>query len=141
MVEAAGFVIQGLGGEYDSRSPGFVDVVIPEGEGVNNTLCVHNCPAFRELSPPPGERERAALLTYLEDGVSRLNRLIRPNPEFGVEDIVHIADMCGFDTAHSGWSPWCRVLTAREWDVVGYLQDVERWYRVGAGGVSSVWVS
>lgn len=123
VVEAAKLVIRGYRGrgKKGESGDGGIDVIIPEGQEFNNTLCVHNCPAFARSHA--GEKERERLLPFLQDGVSRLNGLIRPHPQFEAEDIVHIAEMCGFDTALHGWSSWCGVLTGREWDAVGYIAD------------------
>jgi len=109
---------------------------------VNNTLSVHSCTAFEKLDPPAGKREYTRILRQLQPAADRLNSILDPRPPLDAEDIMRIASMCGFDTTASGgtdprdwgWSKWCRLLTRDEWDVAGYVADVERWYRVGDGG-------
>jgi hypothetical protein len=49
--------------------------------------------------------------------------------------------MCAFDsqawgTDWAAWSPWCGVFDAGEWETLGYIRDVMRFYDVGAGSVS-----
>lgn len=57
-----------------------------------------------------------------------------------VEDLICLGDMCAFDSQREGedwegWSRWCGIFTRQEWDVLGYMRDVERYYEVGQGSV------
>lgn len=100
---------------------------------VNNSLCVHNCRA--ERASDAGEPERNATLPLLAPAAERLSKLLEV--ELDPEDIMNIAGMCGYDTARTGeWRPWCRLLKTDEWEVAGYVAEVERWYSVGLGSVS-----
>jgi hypothetical protein len=134
VLESARLFLQGLSGaDYDPKAWPPVDLVIPEGDDVNNTLCVHNCAAQRTGSA--GEAERAAVLRLLEPAARRLSALL--SIDLGPEDVPNIAGMCGFDTARTGgWSAWCHLLHPEEWEAVGYVAEVERWYAFGGGSVS-----
>lgn len=107
---------------------------------MNNTLSVHSCKTFEKLDPPAGYAHFERIKQLLAPAAERLNSILDPRPALDEDDILAIASMCGFDTSvqasedRSGWSRWCRVLSRDEWEVVGYVWDVERWYRVGEGG-------
>lgn len=77
----------------------------------------------------------------LSSTLHRLNDLLRPDPALTYDDLVYLADMCPFDSQREGtewkaWSPWCRLFDGYEWEILGYLKDVERYYEVGQGSVS-----
>ncbi|BEJ03050.1 hypothetical protein CcaverHIS641_0102250 [Cutaneotrichosporon cavernicola] len=119
-----------------SLGRGIVDVIIPEGESVNNTLCVHSCPAQR--SSHSGETQVSEVIHLLGPAAARLSSLW--NVQLEPEDIPNIAGMCGFDSARTGrWSSWCSLLTTDEWEAVGYVGEVGRWYAFGGG--SAGWVN
>jgi hypothetical protein len=49
--------------------------------------------------------------------------------------------MCAYDSQAAGenwqgWSRWCGVFSRAEWDIIGYLRDVQRYYEIGQGSVS-----
>lgn len=118
-----------------------VDVIIPEGETANNTLSVHNCPAYEAADPKPGYTEKHELDSLLEPIAHRLNTLLRPSPPLDVDDLVCLGDMCPYDshassedwTGSGAWSKWCGIFTRDEWEILGYRRDVERYYEVGQG--------
>ncbi|WVQ93834.1 hypothetical protein IAU59_000912 [Kwoniella sp. CBS 9459] len=143
VVETSGYWLEGFKGQRfklkDTKRLPQVDVVIPEGENANNTLSVHSCPAFNSLNPTPGNVHRAALSEGLESTLVRLNEALRPQPPLELDDLLCLADMCGYDSQASGqdwngWSKWCGVFTPQEWEVLGYGKDLSRWYDVGQGG-------
>ncbi|KLT41664.1 phosphoglycerate mutase-like protein [Cutaneotrichosporon oleaginosum] len=131
VLESARLFLQGLqGADYDPKAWPAIDLVIPEGDDANNTLCVHNCAAQRTGSAGVGER--ADVLHLLAPASARLSKLLSIDLE--PEDIPNIAGMCGFDTARTGgWSAWCHLLHPDEWEAVGYVAEVERWYAFGGG--------
>ncbi|GMK56767.1 hypothetical protein CspeluHIS016_0306070 [Cutaneotrichosporon spelunceum] len=112
-----------------------ISVTIPEGPTVNNTLCVHNCAA---QTSAPAAPEIASVMHLLSPAARRLSGLLEI--ELTETDIPNIAGMCGYDTARVGkWSAWCSLLNATEWEAVGYVSEVARWY--GFGGASAGWVN
>ena len=49
--------------------------------------------------------------------------------------------MCAYDSQAEGedwegWSRWCGLFNKQEWEVLGYIRDVARYYEVGEGSVS-----
>jgi hypothetical protein len=71
----------------------------------------------------------------------RLNALLRPRPLLDVQDIIHIAEVCAYDSQSIGeewlgWSRWCGMFDREEWEVIGYAKEVLRYYEVGEGSVS-----
>ncbi|OCF36112.1 hypothetical protein I316_01984 [Kwoniella heveanensis BCC8398] len=143
VVETSGYWLEGFNGQRfklkDKKRLPLVDVVIPEGETANNTLSVHTCPAFNALDPTPGNVHRATLSQQLQPTITRLNEALRPQPPLEVDDLLCLADMCGYDSQASGqdwngWSKWCGVFTPQEWEILGYGKDLSRWYDVGQGG-------
>ncbi|GFZ50736.1 hypothetical protein JCM24511_08494 [Saitozyma sp. JCM 24511] len=120
------------------------NVTIPESDTSNNTLSVHSCPAYETLDPAPGQLERAALFPLLYPTRDRLNAALRPNPPLTVPDIICLGDMCAYDSQAAGenwqgWSRWCGVFSRAEWEIIGYLRDVQRYYEVGQG--SAGWIN
>ncbi|ODN97157.1 hypothetical protein I350_08137 [Cryptococcus amylolentus CBS 6273] len=142
IVETSGYWLEGFRRHRFSRKelPKLpeVDLVIPEGSSYNNTLSVHSCPAFESLSPSPGEEAQAELYPLLQPALDRLNSVLRPVPRLEMEELVCLADMCGYDSqvrglSWDGWSKWCAVFDQDEWEVMGYMKDVKRFYEVGQG--------
>nr|XP_031863612.1 uncharacterized protein CI109_000864 [Kwoniella shandongensis]KAA5530684.1 hypothetical protein CI109_000864 [Kwoniella shandongensis] len=142
IVETAGYWLEGFRGDKfkltDKSKLPPADLVIPEDETFNNTLSVHSCPAFESLSPSPGETAQRSLNPLLEPALSRLNTLLRPQPQLEVDDLICLADMCGYDSQAKGtewieWSKWCGIFGSEEWEILGYGKDLKRYYEVGEG--------
>ncbi|WVR03471.1 hypothetical protein IAU60_000462 [Kwoniella sp. DSM 27419] len=142
VVETAGYWLEGFRGNKfalkdKSRLPR-ANVTIPEADGFNNTLSVHACPAFNALDPTPGNVARSELSQALIPTVDRLNKALRPQPPLELDDLLCLADMCGYDSQAlgvdwKGWSKWCGVFNAREWEILGHGKDLSRYYDVGQG--------
>ncbi|WVQ80361.1 hypothetical protein IAT38_002466 [Cryptococcus sp. DSM 104549] len=142
VVESSGYWLEGFRRNHfkivDTSELPSVDVVIPETSSSNNTLSVHSCPAFESLSPSPGAIAQQSLHPLLTPALDRLNNVLRPHPPLEPDELVCLADMCGYDSqAHrvdwGGWSKWCGVFSLEEWEVLGYGKDLKRYYEVGEG--------
>ncbi|WVQ76289.1 hypothetical protein IAR50_005954 [Cryptococcus sp. DSM 104548] len=142
VVESSGYWLEGFQKHRFGRKklPELpkVDLIIPENPSFNNTLSVHSCPAFESLSPSPGDEAQAGLYPLLQPTLDRLNSVLRPVPRLGMEDLVCLADMCAYDSlarglSWGGWSKWCAVFEQNEWELMGYMKDVKRFYEVGQG--------
>ncbi|WWC58080.1 uncharacterized protein I303_100615 [Kwoniella dejecticola CBS 10117] len=140
VVETAGYWLEGFRGDRfklkDSSILPQVDVVIPEGEEYNNTLSVHSCPAFQNLDPKPSQLKFTDLSPLFEPALNRLNTVLRPRPALEMDDLVCLADMCGYDSQSRGvdwqeWSKWCGIFTKAEWEIFGHAKDLKRWYDLG----------
>ncbi|WWD05867.1 hypothetical protein V865_003951 [Kwoniella europaea PYCC6329] len=140
VVETSGYWLEGFRGERfklrDVSKLPKVDLVILEGEAFNNTLSVHSCPAFQNLSPKTSELRFSDLSPLLEPTLNRLNAALKPRPALEMDDLVCLADMCGYDsqsrgTDWEGWSKWCGIFTKEEWEIFGHGKDLKRWYDLG----------
>ncbi|WWC85773.1 uncharacterized protein L201_000639 [Kwoniella dendrophila CBS 6074] len=140
VVETSGYWLEGFnGGRFslkDKSKLPKVDVVILEGEEYNNTLSVHSCPAFQNLSPKPSELMFVDLSPLLEPTLNRLNTVLKPQPALEMDDLVCLADMCGYDSQSKGtdwnnWSKWCGIFSKEEWEIFGHAKDLKRWYDLG----------
>ena len=144
VVESGSYWLQGYRGEWFKILPAnrlpAVDLIIPEDETANNTLSVKKCLAHEMADPPPGENEVVDLLLLLRPTLYRLNEILEPQPLLEIEDLVCLADMCPYDSQASpewkGWSEWCAVFEDKEWELLGYIKDLRRYYAVGQGSVS-----
>ena len=91
-------------------------------------------------SPPPGTPEKKSLLPLLGEAVDRLNSLLKPEPALDEEEVICLGDMCTYDSQAEGedwegWSRWCGIFNEKEWEVLGYIRDAQRYYEVGEGSV------
>ncbi|ORX34649.1 histidine phosphatase superfamily [Kockovaella imperatae] len=137
VVETAGYWLEGFRGDAFKLKPvdqlPQVNLTLPEEPTFNNTLSVKTCPAFANQSAP----SLPDLLNLLQPAQSRLNDLLRPQPPLELSEVKCLADMCPYDSQRSetwaAWSRWCRVFTREEWEAIGYLKDVDRYYGVGPG--------
>ena len=92
-------------------------------------------------SPDPGSEQLEEIAVFLRPTVDRLNDLLQPQTQFTVEDILQLMSLCAYDSQvrgldWKGWSPWCAVFRQEEWEIKGYMREVERFYQVGEGSVS-----
>ncbi|KAK1926180.1 histidine phosphatase superfamily [Papiliotrema laurentii] len=138
VVESAGYWLEGFYGRaFKLRDAGHLplpNVTIPEGETSNNTLSVHNCPAFNNQD----DQDLSMITNKLITARDRLNAALRPQPPLDTEDLTCLADLCPYDSQVAGedweaWSRWCGIFTRAEWDVLGYRKDARRYYEAGEG--------
>ncbi|ORY34332.1 histidine phosphatase superfamily [Naematelia encephala] len=144
VVETSGYWLQGFrGSPFKIRHTDEleqVDVVLPEGNTYNNTLAVHNCPAYENAEPSPGLAEQTSLYPLLDHTLDRLNAILHPLPALTHSDLLCLADMCPYDSQRvdedwTGWSKWCGIFDRAEWEILGHAKDVKRYYEVGEGSL------
>ncbi|KAI9369812.1 histidine phosphatase superfamily [Aspergillus egyptiacus] len=118
-----------------SEAP-LVNVIIPEAEGLNNTLDHGTCTAFENEKLAA---EIAANFTALIAPPIR-KRLESDLPGVNLSDseAIYLMDMCSFDTVAqtpdgSKLSPFCALFTETEWAQYDYLQSLSKYYGYGAG--------
>ncbi|KAL7420830.1 hypothetical protein Q5752_004783 [Cryptotrichosporon argae] len=142
VVESAQYWLEGFSGLpfkiRERRALPAPDVMIPECDTCNSTLSVHTCRAYEALDPDPSTTVPPGLLPLLNAPIARLNSALQPRPSLDADDGLRLAEMCAYDSQvagdeWAGWSRWCGVFTADEWEGIGYVRDAMRWYGVGEG--------
>lgn len=109
-------------------------VIIPEGDGFNNTLDHGLCTAFEEDSSGDAARDAFADV-FAAPIASRLNANL-PGASLTRDDAISLMDLCPFVTvADSGGSPskFCALFSADEWHDYDYYQSLGKFYGYGAG--------
>ncbi|KAL9043055.1 MAG: hypothetical protein Q9180_000135 [Flavoplaca navasiana] len=113
-------------------------LVIPEGEGYNNTLDHGLCTEFEDAvaySSIGSEAQQTFLATFIPSVINRLNRDI-PSANLTALDIVNLFDLCPFTTVASPSgvvSPFCFLFSLDEWKHYNYYQSLGKYYGYGAG--------
>ncbi|KAK2595912.1 hypothetical protein QQS21_006507 [Conoideocrella luteorostrata] len=112
-------------------------LVIPEGEGFNNTLDHGTCKNFEEGHDSDlGDVKKAAWRKIWATPImERLNKKL-PGAKLSLEETVYIMDLCPFSTVASDKgksSDLCRMFSKEEWKGYEYYESLEKWYAYGPG--------
>ncbi|CAL8578133.1 hypothetical protein XPA_003935 [Xanthoria parietina] len=124
-------------GASDASYP-YPILVIPEGEGFNNTLNHGLCTEFEEGTPYSSigsKAQQTFLATFLPTVMKRLNRDI-PDVNLTAVDTVNLFDLCPFTTVASPLgvvSPFCYLFSLDEWEHYNYYQSLGKYYGFGPG--------
>ncbi|KAF8894811.1 histidine phosphatase superfamily [Infundibulicybe gibba] len=101
-----------------------------EAPGFNNTLAPYDtCPNANA----PGKANRSMyymkqwVAIYLEKARTRLQAQIS-GLELTIEDIYMMQQMCPYETVALGYSKFCELFTAEEWEGFNYALDLIFWY-------------
>ncbi|KAH7128473.1 histidine phosphatase superfamily [Dendryphion nanum] len=136
VVESANKWLEGFSQAAKQKSPATIDVTIPEGPGMNNTLSHEICTAFED--GPLGDLGDSAQAIWTAKFVPPIQA--RTNTKLGtnlsVSNIIYLMDMCPFDTLTSPTakvSDFCHLFTVDEWHQYDYYQSLGKWYGYGAG--------
>ena len=111
-------------------------VLLPEGDGKNNTLNHGLCDAFEADYADLAEEAMSGWLeTFMPAIRERVNNhLIGAN--LSDVDIVHLMELCPFETVASPDghpSDFCTLFTKAEWKEYNYLQTLGKYYGYGDG--------
>ncbi|KAK3939799.1 histidine phosphatase superfamily [Diplogelasinospora grovesii] len=114
-----------------------VDVVIPEGRGVNNTLSHDLCTSFEEgeYAGLGGDAQNTFAAVFVPPILERLQQNLK-GVNLSMEETVYMMDMCPYDTVASSkgkLSDFCRLFTVEEWESYDYYQTLGKWYGYGPG--------
>jgi hypothetical protein len=113
-------------------------VVIPEDDGVNNTLSHSLCTAFED------EDEYGSIGSDAQDEFreifggpirDRLNKHL-PGANLSVKEAVYIMDLCPFETVarkDAKLSQFCFLFTLDEWKDFDYYQSIGKYYGYNKG--------
>ncbi|KAL8768658.1 MAG: hypothetical protein Q9209_005217 [Squamulea sp. 1 TL-2023] len=113
-------------------------LVIPEGEGFNNTLDHGLCTTFEgeeRYSSVGSKAQQTFLDTFLPTVTDRLNADLQ-GANLTAIDTVNLFDLCPFTTVASplgAISPFCCLFTLAEWKYYGYYQSLGKFYGYGPG--------
>ncbi|KAK5135074.1 hypothetical protein LTR08_005599 [Meristemomyces frigidus] len=123
-------------GKLDSAYP-YPILVIPEEDGVNNTLNHGLCTDFE--NGPDGDIAADAQATWTSVFIppiqARLNAAL-PGANLSVTDTVSIMDLCPFNTVASPSgtiSAFCALFTEAEWHQYGYYETLNKYYGYSYG--------
>ncbi|KAL8869994.1 MAG: hypothetical protein Q9174_003855 [Haloplaca sp. 1 TL-2023] len=114
-------------------------LVIPEGEGFNNTLDHGLCTTFEDGQPfsTIGHKAQETFLaTFLPSITERLNKELGSTANLTATDTITLLDLCPFLTVASpigAISPFCGLFTEDEWHNYDYYQTLGKYYGYGPG--------
>ncbi|KAL8697380.1 MAG: hypothetical protein Q9224_002348, partial [Gallowayella concinna] len=123
--------------KVDSDYP-YPVLILPEGEGFNNTLNHDLCTAFEDGQPYSSigsKAQQTFLATFLPAITSRLNTDL-PGANLTSTDTITLLDLCPFTTVASPIgtiSPFCNLFTLDEWKHYDYYQTLGKYYGYGPG--------
>lgn len=124
------------------------NVVFSERDGINNTLDVSTCPGDEARTSAEGESghqqayAKAALVPTV--GVRLAQRFGTAQINLTATDLINLSNLCSFDTLaraavvsggklQLNQSSFCGVFQAAEWEKIGYVYDVGKYYGAGYG--------
>lgn len=112
-------------------------LVIPEKEGVNNTLNHGSCERFEDgpWSDLGTQKQNVWRDTWAPGVRDRLNSML-PGASLTLEETIYMMDLCPFGTVandDAALSDFCRLFTREEWGFYDYFASLEKWYGYGPG--------
>lgn len=112
-------------------------LIIPEAEGVNNTLNHGTCPEFEHgaADDVADEKQEVWKEIWVPSITERLNRKM-PGANLTLDETIYMMDLCPFDTVSGRgdkMSQFCQLFTAREWEQYDYFMSLDKWYGYGEG--------
>ncbi|KAI2635071.1 histidine phosphatase superfamily [Xylaria nigripes] len=110
-------------------------VLLPEADGFNNTLSPSTCPAFREGPDTGHDAQEIWANIFVPPITDRVSENL-PGVNLSDSDIIHLMDMCPFDTVankNGRLSPFCNLFSSDEWESFDYYQSLGKWYGYANG--------
>jgi len=117
-------------------------LIIPETNGLNNTLSHGLCTSFENGGnySALGEAQAIWADVFTPAIIEKLNVNL-PGANFsGPSDAVFMMDLCPFDSVSASYSPgsrpispFCNLFTEDEWADYDYFQTIGKWYSYGPG--------
>lgn len=134
VIESAEKWLQGLA-QAGKKSPASIDLTIPEGPGLNNTLSHDICLAFDQTRYTRGSSVQAIWAAEFVPSIkSRVNSKLGTN--LTAIAIIYLMDMCPYDTLATPTakiSRFCHLFTEDEWHQYDYFQSLGKYYGYGNG--------
>ncbi|KAI5466591.1 histidine phosphatase superfamily [Mariannaea sp. PMI_226] len=113
-------------------------LIIPEGDGWNNTLSHGLCPAFEDgwASVLGDEATKAWRDIFIPSIMKRLNENL-PGANLTDEDVIYMMDLCPFNTVNTEGakqtSRFCDLFAKHEWRSYNYHMTLGKFYGYGNG--------
>ncbi|GKZ29589.1 hypothetical protein AbraIFM66950_005621 [Aspergillus brasiliensis] len=117
----------------NSSSDNYDLIIIPEGDGYNNTLS-GSCP-----NGDTSEGDDSALQflkTYTHPIITRLSTYLPKAITLTPLDILSMQNLCAYETAVLGTSSFCALFTPSEWESFAYILDLQFYGDYGFGSPS-----
>ncbi|GFF31949.1 3-phytase A [Aspergillus udagawae] len=109
-------------------------VIIPEGNGLNNTLASdHSCPGDKSEGTNSATK---FIPRFSQPALSRLARFLPPDFNLTPFDITSMMNLCPYETAALGSSSFCSLFTEQEWRDYAYNVDLQFYGNYGFGAPS-----
>ncbi|KAI1813182.1 histidine phosphatase superfamily [Poronia punctata] len=115
--------------EFPDAYP-YEPLVIPEGEGFNNTLSPDTCTSFKEGDDDGNDAQAVWTGIFAPPITDRVNEAL-PGANLSNSDIIHLMDLCPFETVANTdghLSLFCDLFTKEEWESYDYYQSLGKWY-------------
>lgn len=114
-----------------------IDVEIPEGEGLNNTLSHDLCTAFESgpASLTGHDAMRKWALDFAPAIQSRLNTDM-DGANLTIPEVIYLMDVCAFETVASPTaevSEFCQLFSENEWRQYNYFDTLGKYYGYSHG--------
>lgn len=135
VVESANKWLQGYAQAADQKT-GSIDVSIPEGAGINNTLSHETCTNFEDgpVSEIGHNAQDIWLSKFIPPIQSRVNGKLGTN--LSTSETLYLMDLCPFTTLTSPTaqiSDFCKLFSEEEWQQYDYYETLGKWYGYGNG--------
>ncbi|KAF2646965.1 phosphoglycerate mutase-like protein, partial [Lophiostoma macrostomum CBS 122681] len=136
VVESANKWLSGFAQAAKNSTPAAIDVIIPEGSGMNNTLSHEICTNFEEGAlDKVGDNAQAVWTTKFVPPIrTRVNSKLGTN--LTSSDIINLMDLCPFNTIGSPGarvSDFCYLFSVDEWHQYDYYESLGKYYGYGNG--------
>ncbi|TWU75545.1 hypothetical protein ED733_006045 [Metarhizium rileyi] len=110
-------------------------LVIPEGNGFNNTLDHGTCGAFEDGPNAELAHDKQAPWEkiWATPVMERINAKL-PGANISLQETIYLMDLCPFNTVATDTathSDFCRLFSKEEWHGYEYYQSLEKWYGYG----------
>ncbi|GKZ84075.1 hypothetical protein AnigIFM56816_009394 [Aspergillus niger] len=117
----------------NSSSSDYDLVIIPEGDGYNNTLS-GSCPNG-DTSEGDDSAEQF-LKIYTPPIITRFSQYLPSTLNLTYLDILSMQNLCAYETAVLGTSSFCALFTPSEWESYAYILDLQFYGDYGFGSPS-----
>jgi hypothetical protein len=136
VIESANKWLAGFAQAAKNSTPAAIDVTIPEGAGMNNTLSHEICTNFEEgaLDKVGDSAQAVWTAKFVPPMQSRVNSKLGTNMTYS--DIINLMDLCPFNTIGSPnaqVSDFCYLFTVDEWHQYDYYESLGKYYGYGNG--------
>ncbi|KAF4587539.1 histidine acid phosphatase [Ophiocordyceps camponoti-floridani] len=112
-------------------------LIIPEEEGVNNTLDHSGCPAFEDgpAADVRAEKQKPWKKMWATPIMGRLNDNL-PGANLSLSQAIYMMDQCPYNSVIEPDTPisdFCNLFSRDEWRDYGYYHSLAKWYGYGNG--------